>query len=227
MGISDVTPRSLARHGSSWEPRGVTITFPEGFFDRSDESDDRWFYDPVRLVTHIDDGAIAAVGALYDELALGPAVLDLCSSWVSHFVTPPPTLVALGMNRRELDANPAATDRVVQDLNAEPTLPFPDGAFDDATCCVSVDYLTRPVEVFAEVARVLRPGGRFVCTWSNRCFPTKAVRGWLATPEERRSDIVAAYFAASGAWGEAVRRTAVPADRGRDPLWAVWAATQD
>ncbi len=106
------------------------------------------------------------------------------SSWISHFRTPPAELVALGMNATELAANPAATRWLVHDLNADPVLPFPDGDFDAVTCCVSVDYLTRPVEVFRDVGRVLRPGGPFVVTFSNRCFPTKAVHGWLAT--ERR-----------------------------------------
>ena len=106
------------------------------------------------------------------------------SSWISHFRTPPAELVALGMNTTELAANPAATRWLVHDLNADPVLPFPDGDFDAVTCCVSVDYLTRPVEVVREVARVLRPGGPFVVTFSNRCFPTKAVHGWLATDDE-------------------------------------------
>ncbi len=197
--------------------------FPDGFFDRADEGDDGAFYAPARLVTHIDDTAIAAVGRLYSELGLGPAVLDLCSSWVSHFEAPPPTLVVLGMNRRELDANPAATGRVVKDLNVDPVLPFADATFDDATCCVSVDYLTRPLEVFAEVRRVLRPGGRLVCTWSNRCFPTKAIRGWLATPERRRTAIVEAYFSADGGWSVPTVRTVIPPGLRGDPLWAVWA----
>ncbi len=195
--------------------------FPPGFFDRHDPSPDAGFYGPPRLVTHIDEGAVEAVGATYSDLGVDGEVLDLMSSWVSHFAAPPRRLTVLGMNRAELEANPLAAERVVADLNADPVLPFADGAFDDAVCCVSVDYLTRPVEVFTEVARVLRPGGRFVCTFSNRCFPTKAVRGWLVAEEEERPAIVQAYFAASGAFGpaEAVRR---PEAR-RDPLWAVWA----
>ncbi len=195
--------------------------FPPGFFDRYDPSPDAGFYGPPRLVTHIDEGAIAAVGATYAELGVDGEVLDLMSSWVSHFTTPPRALTVLGMNDAELDANEAATHRVVADLNAHPSLPFEDASFDDAVCCVSVDYLTQPVEVMREVARVLRPGGRYVCTFSNRCFPTKAVRGWLEAEEHERPAIVQAYFAASGAFApaEAARR---PEAR-RDPLWAVWA----
>jgi ubiquinone/menaquinone biosynthesis C-methylase UbiE len=62
----------------------------------------------------------------------------------------------------ELDQNPQAHQRVVHDLNREPALPFTDACFDGAMCTVSVDYLARPIEVFDEVARVLRPGAPFV-----------------------------------------------------------------
>ena len=98
------------------------------------------------------------------------------------------------MNATELAANPAASSWVVRNLNDDPTLPFEDATFDAVTCCVSVDYLTRPLEVFAEVARVLRPGGVFVCTFSNRCFPTKAIRGWLSTDDRGHCAIVSCLF---------------------------------
>ena len=196
--------------------------FPPGFFDRADGDDDGVFYAVPRLVHHLDEGARAAVADLYDELALGPRVLDLASSWVSHFRTPPGELTVLGMNATELARNPAATARIVADLNADPVLPFPGAAFDDAVCCVSVDYLTRPVEVFTEVARVLAPGGRLVCTWSDRCFPTKAVRGWLATSDEQHLDVVSAYFAAAAGWEPARRETRLARGGAGDPLWACW-----
>ncbi|MET0489607.1 MAG: methyltransferase domain-containing protein [Acidimicrobiales bacterium] len=199
------------------------IDFPDGFFTRQDEGPDPAFYGPERLVTHIDDGAIAAVGTLYDELRLTGRVLDLMSSWVSHFDDAPEHLTVLGMNRRELEANPIAAERVVHDLNRDPGLPFPDEFFDDAVCCVSVDYLTRPVEVFAEVARVLRPGGRFVTTFSNRCFPTKAIRGWLANDDAGHVRIVTAYFEASGRFGPPTVDVRVPPGRSVDPLYALWA----
>ncbi len=194
--------------------------FPSGFFDRADESPDATFYVPQRLVTHIDDGAIAAVGELYDELELTGDVLDICSSWVSHFRTPPRRLVAMGMNEVELRANEMASSRVVKDLNVDPTLPFDDASFDAVTCCVSVDYLTRPLEVFAEVARVLRRGGPFVTTFSNRCFPTKAIRGWLSTDDEGHCAIVAAYFELTAGFEPA---TVEHRNRGArsDPLYAV------
>jgi SAM-dependent methyltransferase len=198
-------------------------SFPEGFFARADEGPDPVFYAPPRLVQHLDDAAIAAVGALYDELALTGEVLDLCGSWVSHFLVAPARLTVLGMNAVELERNPQAHERVVHDLNEDPALPFADASFDAATCCVSVDYLTRPLEVFTDVARVLRPGGVFVCTFSNRCFPTKAIRGWLAADDAGHVAIVEEYFRRADGWDEprAERRTA-PDHRG-DPLFAVWA----
>jgi SAM-dependent methyltransferase len=197
--------------------------FPPGFFDRADPSADAVFYSWPRLVTHIDDGAIAAVGALYDELGVAGDVLDLMGSWVSHFRAPPRHLTVLGLNAEELLANPQAAAAVVHDLNRHPGLPFSDASFDAAVCCVSVDYLTRPVEVFAEVARVVRPGGPFVCTFSNRCFPTKAIRGWLTSTDEQHCGIVQAYFRLAGGWDDPVAERRTPARHPGDPLLAVWA----
>jgi SAM-dependent methyltransferase len=196
--------------------------FPPGFFDRADESGDDRFYAVDRLLTHIDDGAIAAVTELYDELGLSGDVLDLCSSWISHFAAPPRRLVALGMNATELAANEAAAEWLVQDLNVDPSLPFADASSAAVTCCVSVDYLTRPLEVFAEAARVLRPGGSFVCTFSNRCFPTKAIRGWLSTNDEGHCTIVSAYFELTEGFDEPTVQRRNHGASG-DPLFAVWA----
>jgi SAM-dependent methyltransferase len=196
--------------------------FPIGFFARGDETDDAEFYAYPRYVTHIDDGAIAAVGALYDELGIDGAVLDLMGSWVSHFRDAPDALTVLGMNADELAANPQAKSAIVHDLNADPVLPFDTDAFDHATCCVSVDYLTHPVDVFREVARVVRAGGLFVCTFSNRLFPTKAIRGWLYSESATHQEIVAAYFRTAGGYEPPETRVCATPPGG-DPLYAVWA----
>lgn len=204
--------------------------FPPGFFARTDPTSDDRFYDVPRLVTHIDDTAIDLVGRVYAELGLdgtadgGPRhVLDLMSSWISHFHVPPAELTVLGMNASELDANPAATHRVVRDLNADPALPFDDATFDGVVCCVSVDYLARPLEVFDEVVRVLRPGAPFVCTFSNRCFPTKAIHGWLATDDLGRCRIVAEYFGRTPGFDEPAAVRVTPEGHRGDPLFAVYA----
>lgn len=199
--------------------------FPAGFFARQDETDDASFYAFDRLVTHIDEAAISEVGELYQSLGLtGPDVelLDICSSWISHLPTKPGRLVITGMNATELEANAMADEWSVGDLNADPSLPFADATFDAVTCAVSVDYLTRPLEVFAEVARVLRPGGLFVCTFSNRCFPTKAIRGWLSTDDRGRCTIVATYFDLTDGFGEPQVQHRNRGTRS-DPLYAVWA----
>lgn len=208
--------------------------FPPGFFAREDESSDATFYGPPRLVTHIDDGAVLAVSGLYAELGVdGSAreprrVLDLMSSWVSHLATPPRELVVLGMNAAELAANPQATDRVVRDLNVDPTLPFADASFDAVLCCVSVDYLVAPVEVLREAARVLRPGAPLVLTFSNRCFPSKAIAGWLYADDEGRCAIAAAYVRLAGGFSEPDVSLRTPAGRYRgDPLYAVVAHRLD
>jgi SAM-dependent methyltransferase len=206
----------------STEALVVGDDFPSGFFARDDEADDTEFYSYPRYVTHIDDGAIDAVGALYEQLGVRGAVLDLMSSWVSHFRESPEALTVVGMNADELSANPQARSWVVHDLNANPSLPFDDDSFDHATCCVSVDYLTRPVDVFREVARVVRAGGLFVCTFSNRLFPTKAIRGWLLSESATHQRIVVEYFAAAGAYEPAFTRPCATPPGG-DPLYAVWA----
>lgn len=204
------------------------IAFPPGAFRRRDEEDDRLFYSLPRLVVHLDDGALTALTALYAKL-LPPrgTVLDLMSSWRTHL---PPSfagaVIGLGLNREEMQANPRLAQALVHDLNREPQLPFNDAAFDAVVCAVSVQYLTKPVEVFREVLRTLRAGGPFVVSFSNRCFPDKAVALWQAADDTQHAAIVTAYFVASahepgGAWGPLGEYAYTPA--GGDPLWAVWA----
>jgi SAM-dependent methyltransferase len=204
---------------SAADPHG----FPPGFFDRADPSDDAGFYSFTRLVNHIDDHAIAELGSFYTRMDVTGDVCDLMSSWVSHLTERPRSLTVLGMNADELDANAMADSRIVHDLNADPALPFADGAFDDVLCAVSVDYLTRPVEVLADAARVLRPGGRFIASFSNRCFPTKAIRGWLHLDDQGRCALVTHYLACADAFGSATVETLVSPGLGVDPLYAVWA----
>ena len=148
-------------------------------FSRQDESKDTIFYDTPRLCYHIDDDAVSALTKYYSEnLKEGDDVLDICSSWVSHYPKDfkGGKVVGLGMNEYELSQNPQLTDFVVKDLNADPVFPFEDSSFDKVTCVVSVDYLNKPLQVFKEIGRVLRPGGECLISMSNRCFPTKAFK---------------------------------------------------
>lgn len=79
----------------------------------------------------------------------------------------------MGLNADELKRNPVLTEYSVKDLNVDPNLPYEDNSFDTITNVVSVDYLSKPFEIFKEMHRVLKPGGRAIMSFSNRCFPTK------------------------------------------------------
>ena len=175
--------------------------FPEGAFAREDESGDALFYAPARLVTHIDEAAIAALTAHYrGAIAPGAVVLDLMSSWVSHL----PDELALaevigqGMNAAELAANPRLTRHFVADLNRDPALKLESASCDAALCCVSVQYLQRPLEVFAEVRRALKPGAPFIVSYSNRCFPTKAVAIWRGLDMRGHASLIHRYLTLAG-----------------------------
>jgi SAM-dependent methyltransferase len=204
----------------------MSASFPPGFFDRLDETPDAAFYAFPRLVTHIDDATIASLTSYYGEvLRPGADVLDLMSSWVSHLppasALPLGRVVGVGMNAEELAKNPQLTRWLVRDLNDDPRLPFADASFDFALCAVSIQYLTRPIEVFAELARVLRAGGRAVIATSHRCFPTKAIRAWHVLPSAERLRTIARYFAAAGGFAPAETFDRSPA--GADPRWIVTA----
>lgn len=194
---------------------------PANAFLKEDTGDDTLFYAPARLVTHIDEPAVAALTALYAELLPpGGAILDLMSSWVSHLpATSYAEVIGHGMNAEELAANPRLTRSFVQNLNADPALPLADASLDAALCCVGVQYLQRPLDVFAEIARALRPGGPFVVSFSNRCFPTKAVAIWRALGTGDQAGLVRLYLERSGFASVDAR---VLADgRTSDPLIAV------
>jgi SAM-dependent methyltransferase len=200
---------------------------PPAAFTRHDESPDELFYSFPRKVVHIDDGAIAALGHLYAEvLPPGGRILDVMSSWRSHFPdgAPRSEVVGLGMNAEEMADNPQLTRFVVHDLNRDPRLPFAPQAFDGAVCAVSIQYMIQPVPVFREIRRVLRLGAPFVLSFSNRCFPTKAVAVWLGGSDEDHVELVSAYFRAAGGFTAVAAEDHSPSDGG-DPLYAVWART--
>ncbi|MBM3489040.1 MAG: class I SAM-dependent methyltransferase [Alphaproteobacteria bacterium] len=192
-------------------------------FRRADEASDADFYSFPRLVTHIDDAAIAALTRFYgDFLAPGSDVLDLMSSWVSHL--PPAvdyrSVVGLGMNAAELAANPRLSRWLVHDLNQAPGLPFADAHFDACLIAVSVQYLARPLEVFTEIARVLRPGGGLAVSFSNRMFATKAVAVWRALDAAGHAQLVALYCQLAG-FAAPVLADLSPAPGRGDPLHVV------
>jgi SAM-dependent methyltransferase len=200
----------------------VPQPFPPLIFDREDESSDAFFYQQPRMVVHIDKATIAALSQYYGEILFeGARVLDLMSSWVSHLPEVPRLdhVSGLGMNAQELGANPALSDWVVHDLNLDPALPHEDASFDFVLNAVSIQYLTRPFEVFAEIARVLRPGGVSVVAMSHRCFPTKAIRFFHSASAGERCELVRRYHIEGGDFSETQVIDRSP--RGADPLWLV------
>ena len=172
----------------------VDYPWPEEFpfraqdFSRYDEGRDAAFYAEPRFVTHIDDNAIKALTKYYGQ-TLPPsggsdvAILDICSSWISHLPKnyTAKRIAGLGMNEEELARNEQLTEFAVQDLNVDPILPYEDASFDAVLNAVSVDYMTKPLELFREIHRVLKPGGKAIMSFSNRCFPTKAIAIWTQT----------------------------------------------
>src|SRR6266481_2044787 len=176
---------------------------PAAAYAREDESGDDEFYRIARKVVHIDDGAIAALGALYAAvLPAGGRLLDLMSSWRSHLPRDfhAREIVGLGLNAEEMADNPQLSAHVVHDVNREARLPFGDAEFDGAMCAVSIQYVIHPLRLVREVRRVLRPGAPFVVSFSNRCFPTKAVAVWLDTTDQQHVELVRAYFEPAAGW---------------------------
>ena len=198
-----------------------TDELPPALFQRQDNTPDQLFYQQPRLVTHIDDATIDRLTQFYREfLPANTDLLDLMSSWISHL---PKEInyrrvAGHGMNAAELEANPRLTEFVVQDLNANPQLPFESEQFDRACIVVSIQYLIKPVEVLSDVLRTLKPGGKLCVAMSHRCFPTKAILAFHQLSPNDRVALVSDYLTRSGFINvEFLDRS----PEGADPLWLV------
>ena len=200
------------------------LVLPRGAFGKIDAEEDEVFYEPPRLVCHIDEGAIAALTGFYRNL-LPPngVLLDLMSSWVSHL---PPEIaykevVGHGMNAAELAANPRLNRWFIQNLNRETSLPLGDASLDAAMICVSIQYLQRPIAILREIARILRPGAPLVISFSNRCFWTKAVAIWRALDDDGHAHLVERYLHHAGFERVETHRLAEWVEDVSDPIFAV------
>jgi len=202
----------------------MALTLPANAFDRLDDSPDDLFYAFPRFTVHIDDRAVRTFKQIFAEhLPKEGTLLDLMSSWRSHL---PDGLsahvVGLGLNREEMADNPALHEIVVHDLNRDTRLPFADQTFAAVVVSVSIQYMVKPVEVFAEVGRVLRDHGPFIVAFSNRMFPTKAVRIWRESSEPRRLELVRSYFELAGVFDRLAVVDRSAETRGfADPVYAV------
>jgi SAM-dependent methyltransferase len=197
---------------------------PSGAFTKLDAEDDEFFYEPPRLVCHIDDGAIAALTVFYRRVLPADGVLlDLMSSWVSHL---PPEIdykevIGHGMNAVELAANSRLSRWFIQNLNRDASLPLGDTSLDAAMICVSIQYLQRPIGVLREVARLLRPGAPLVISFSNRCFWTKAVAIWRSLDDDGHVRLVERYLRDAGFARIETHRLAEWVEDVSDPMFAV------
>ncbi len=205
----EVKPKPVLQFANpAWTPDsrpygGVTTEsrFAPEYFQREDEEDDRIFYQSPRLVVHIDQGAIAAISDFFkSQIPENAEILDLMSSWRTHWPAdhPKEKMVGLGLNQVELKENPDLDEFVVHDVNKDLELPFEDESFDAVVITVSAQYLTSPIETFAQVNRILRPGGTFIVSFSNRMFGTKAVLIWRNSTDRGRVDLVGTYMEAAG-----------------------------
>jgi SAM-dependent methyltransferase len=203
----------------------MNTPFPPEYFTRIDDTDDPLFYVEPRIVTHIDDNAIATIQAFFDEvLPKNAVILDLMSSAFSHLPDgfPAQRVVGLGLNEIELRANPALHEYVVHDLNTNPNLPFADSEFAAVIMTVSVQYLTHPIETFREVHRILQPECPFIVIFSNRMFPTKAVAIWRATTDAQHAELVQHYFRLAGGYNDITFLDRTPQTGGyTDPVYIV------
>ncbi len=162
------------------------------------------------------------------------AVLDLMASHDSHLPpqAKPASLTGIGMNATELAANSALTTRIVHDLNANPALPCATASFDLVLCALSIEYLECPEAILREVARVLKPGGTCVVSFSERWFPPKAVLPWPPMNSFVRQAWVLRHLQRAGfqnLHSASLRGYPRPPDdkyirqtRLADPLYAVW-----
>ncbi|EKX47614.1 hypothetical protein GUITHDRAFT_157604 [Guillardia theta CCMP2712] len=173
--------------------REAKIVLSDSERRREDESPDSVFYQDPRMVVHVDMKFAMKLQSLYSKRILpGSAILDLGASCASLLPEDKPfrEVVGLGMNMEEMLANEELTDRVVQDLNEDPVLPFEDERFDAVVCASSVQYFTQPELVLAEAARVLRPGGVLILSFTDKAFASKAIEGWKSRGNLKRCELV-------------------------------------
>ncbi|MFW2367738.1 MAG: class I SAM-dependent methyltransferase [Desulforhopalus sp.] len=217
-----------------WSEKKSYTPYP---FHKFNDDDDSTFYQTARMVNHLDDTAIEQIKSIHSRL-LCPSniVLDLMSSWTSHLPKSYENcqVTGLGLNREELRANPQLARTVIHDLNKLPTLPFPDNSFDAVICTASIEYLTRPLEILAEIARVTIPGGIFITTFSDRWFPGKEIEPWADLHRFERLGLILDYYLKTGKFENVHTETIlglprpltdkhITKTRISDPIFAVWA----
>lgn len=214
----------------------ATDFFSDDALQRADDTIDSEFYSQARHINHLDEAAQAQLKSIYNKLIPAHSeILDLMSSINSHIDEKLETkkITGLGMNAEELTTNPCLDERIVHDINQHQQLPFADASFDTIVCSLSIEYITQPSKLFDEAARILRPGGKFIISFSNRWFPTKAVQVWNNLHDFERIGLVMEHFIESAHFGDintySLRGIPRPIDDKHktplsDPIYVVWAS---
>jgi SAM-dependent methyltransferase len=209
----------------------VKNSLGEDAFSRLDETEDSLFYSKDRFVNHLDSTALSKVKALIEMLVkkTHPILLDLMAGWDSHLPDDlePSKVVGLGLNANELSKNKSLAEFLLHDLNVNPSLPFSDNTFDAVINTISVDYITKPIEVFQEVSRILKPGGLFLVIFSNRMFPEKAIKIWSRSNEEARAQLVENYFKWAGGFSNPMIFVSQGGPRPKDDKYAAYGIPSD
>jgi len=243
-GLSNIIDQIVTANGPGMQipANGLATDFYSIYpFSRNNEEIDSIFYKTPRFINHIDAAAQNHVQNIYSRLlSSGSKILDLMSSWVSHI---PSNIqdykaVGLGMNEEELKANRQLSDYVVHNLNLYPSLPFGNNEFDAVICTMSIEYLTQPLEIIKEVARVTKNGGLFITTFSDRWFQGKEIQPWSEMQPFERLGLVLDYYRKAASFTnlhtETVRGYSRPIDDKHiheritsDPIFAVWGSIKD
>jgi hypothetical protein len=215
MGLPSSAPSSTAFPATPYKPRYDKWPYNTSDFRRQDENDDGIFYRQPRLVTHIDDAAIARLTSYYDTvLPKKGKILDMCTSWKSFYPSSTKTAVqngdvevfGVGLNAEEMALNGLFQGEkrwMVMDLNKPPHdpragWPKEELKFDAVTCVVSIDYLNHPLDVCKNLLYGANEGATIHLAISNRCFPNKIVRRWMMLGEQGRLEFVGDYLHFSG-----------------------------
>jgi len=162
-------------------PHATTDFYNSYPFPRINNEKDNIFYNQPRFVNHLDDFAIKKVKSIFSKfLQPNTKILDLMSGWTSHIPTifKKNNIVGLGLCNDELKNNKDLSDYIIHDLNLDYHLPFIKNEFNAVICTSSIEYLIQPIEVTKEVVRILKPGGVFIITISDRWFNGKEILIW-------------------------------------------------
>ena len=154
------------------------------------------------LKPHLDQIAVEQIEALYSQLLPAHSkVLDLMSNQSSYLADDFATglLTGIGHNEEALNINQRLDTYIQQNLNENVKLPFEGNNFDDAICTVGIEYLTNPLAIMLEIARVVDKGGKFIITFSDNSV-SNATTLWGQLHPFERMQLVLEYFRVTNAF---------------------------